>query len=365
MKVVIISRAIFPMVAPRSMRATELAKEFAREGHDVILYGVLGEFDYSSFEKENNLRVKDLGPTRFAKLNSDGQDKNSLINKVSSLFLHRLLEYPDVELVFRVNKVLKKERDIDLLITIAHPYPIHWGAAWNKNRNNNFPTTWIADCGDPYMGNPFYKPLFYFKYIEKWFCKKVDYLTVPLEEAKDAYYPEFQSKIRVIPQGFKFEIPKNIEEPDNEVLTFIYAGIFYENNRDPRPFLDYLKRQLIDFRFIVYTKSVNLIKDYQKDLGDKLVIRDYIPREDLLEKMREADFLINIENINTVQSPSKLIDYAISGRPILSINTRNMNYDNINAFLKRNYSGSFKLKNLNQYHISNVVEKFIELCIES
>ncbi len=34
--------------------------------------------------------------------------------------------------------------------------------------------------------------------------QKVNYITVPIEEAREAYYEEFRNKIRVIPQGFDF-----------------------------------------------------------------------------------------------------------------------------------------------------------------
>ena len=70
---------------------------------------------------------------------------------------------------------------------------------------------WIADCGDPFMGaklETFRKP-FYFKYFEKDFCRKADYITVPAEGAKKAYYSEFLGKIRVIPQGFNFKQIEN------------------------------------------------------------------------------------------------------------------------------------------------------------
>lgn len=34
-KILIISRSFYPMNSPRSFRTTELAKEFARQGHEV------------------------------------------------------------------------------------------------------------------------------------------------------------------------------------------------------------------------------------------------------------------------------------------------------------------------------------------
>ena len=45
--------------------------------------------------------------------------------------------------------------------------------------------------------------------------------------------------------------------------------------------------------------------------------------------MSKMDFLINLENLNKEQSPSKLIDYAISKRPIFSFNQNNFNILNL------------------------------------
>lgn len=367
-KIVIVSAVIFPRISPRAMRATELAKEFARKGYDVTLYGVLGTFDYRDFERKYNIRVKNLGETRFFSLNSDnGTTKLSYKQKILSKLFKKHLDYPNIELAFRANRILKKEKDIDLLITIAMPFSIHWGAAYRKTKNkNNFPKVWIADCGDPYMGNKFNKPAFYFKYIEKWFCKKTDYITIPILNAKEAYYQEFHEKIKIIPQGF--DLSQSIKDInnlqiDNNVLTFIYAGTFYADVRDPRPLLEYLvSKKSLNFNFLIYTNSKGILKNYEQRLDDKLFIKDFIPRDELLSTMAKVDFLINFENNTAVQSPSKLIDYALVNKPILSINSsKGLNVKIVDEFLNKNYANSLKVGSLNKFDIRNVANQFIEL----
>src|SRR5699024_12169166 len=66
--------------------------------------------------------------------------------------LLQLFEYPDIELLFKVKKALREESGFDLLISIAVPHPIHWGTAWAWRKENPIAKTWVADCGDPYMG---------------------------------------------------------------------------------------------------------------------------------------------------------------------------------------------------------------------
>lgn len=364
--VTIIGSVIYPRMTPRAMRTTELAKEFARRGHNVTIYAVLGKYDYTEFKEKYGIEIKNLGPTCFFNINSDIEEvKSSFIHRVFNKIFKTIIEFPDIELAFKTNSVLKKEKHIDLLITVAIPFPIHWGAAFRKMKSvNYFPKVWIADCGDPYMGNQLHKRPFYFKYVEKWFCRKVNYITVPIEEARKAYYPEFHDKIKVIPQGFDFSgLTELKNETNNKVPVFIYAGVFYTGVRDPRPFLEYLvSRSDMQFLFIVYTRSKDVLAPYEDLLKDKLEVRDYIPREELLKEMSKVDFLVNFENNTAVQSPSKLIDYALSGRPILSLNTKNeLDEGLIVDFLTGNYAASLKIDNIQQYNIENVVQSFLDL----
>jgi len=73
------------------------------------------------------------------------------------------------------------------------------------------------------------------------------------------------------------------------------------------------------------------------------------------------DFLVNIENGTGVHSPSKLIDYALTDRPILSLDPFNLDKDNIDNFLRGNYEKQFVIKDIQQYNIKNVASKFLRL----
>lgn len=365
-KILIISQPIFPSQFPRAFRATELAKELARQGHDVTLYGVLGNYDYVQFEREASIKVKNIGKMLFSKFNSDGTYKWNLFDRGLRRLFGKLLEFPDIELMFKIPGILKKESGIDYLITVGMPYPLHWGAAFAKTfYPKKFPKKWIADCGDPYMGNKFNKPYFYFKYIEKWFCKIADYITIPLEAARQGYYKEFTEKIRVIPQGFNFDnLPTLKDDVQNHVPSFAYAGVFYPKKRDPTLLLEYLSSLKQDFKFVIFTSDMSLISPFMEKLGSKIEVHPYIPRDELLKILVNMDFLVNIENGTQIQSPSKLIDYALTGRPILSLNSFSLNKEIINDFLCGHYEKQFVVKDLQQYNIENVASKFVDLLDE-
>src|SRR5699024_8889428 len=179
----------------------------------------------------------------------------------------------------RVKKALKDESGYDLLISIAVPHPVHWGVAWARSKENPIATTWAADCGDPFMGADLdtFNKWFHFKYFEKYFCRKADFVTVPMEDAKKGYYPEFRNKIEVIPQGFNFEEVKinPSSYSKNHKPTFAYAGSFIPGRRDPRPFLDYLVSLRRNFKFILYTKNLALIEPWLQKSNGRIEARDY------------------------------------------------------------------------------------------
>ena len=71
------------------------------------------------------------------------------------------------------------------------------------------------------MGNSVTKPYFYFKYLEKFWGKKTDFITVPVIEAKNAYYIEVEHKIVEIPQGFDFSDIKLEVYKKSKITTFL------------------------------------------------------------------------------------------------------------------------------------------------
>ena len=368
-RILIISGAFFPQNSPRSFRTTELSKELSRQGHEVVVYIPKNNYNYSDFEKEFHLVVNDIGPFKFIPIEINGSQIIRLLRRILQRACLLLFEYPAIEYLFRIVRVLKNEKGYDAIISIAVPYPIHWGVARIIKRKPEIAKIWIADCGDPYMGcnrtaNRFNRHPFYFKFIEKKCFRRTNFITIPIENAKEGYYQEFHNKIIIIPQGFNFDEFKREEKfIKNNIVTFAYAGGFIPGFRDPRPFLDYLSSLNISFKFYIYTtnEGQNLIKEYIEKLGGKLEIFPYLPRLKLLENLCKMDFLVNFENSDNIQSPSKLIDYALTKRPILSVGTRDIHMDIIKEFLERDYSNQTVVDNIEQYNIKNVADSFLSL----
>lgn len=365
MRILIISQHVFPIKTPRAHRTTELIKEFSKRNYEITVYSVLGSFDYSDFEIKYNVTIKNLPAIfEYYPYSSDGKGKRFLIDKILSKVLGKIFEFPYIEFLFSIPKIFLKEPKFDVIISIAEPHQIHWGCSRAKKLYpDKFPEMWIADTGDPFFDNGNSKAHFkYFEKFEKEFCSLSNYITIPVQEAVNGYFNEFRHKLKIIPQGFNFEYPVKAEQPKNEILTFAYAGMFYKDIRNPKMFFNFLITLNFDFKFIIYTPDSKLINEYKGVLKEKLIINKPIDRSLLIHELKNVDFLVNIENINSPnQIPSKLIDYALTGRPILSINPVGINYQIVNEFLNKNFINALKVDNIEQYYIGNVVNKFEEL----
>lgn len=367
MKILIVTRYFTPDITPRSYRATELAKEFALQGHNVTVLTPRKAPEHADFEAEHGIIIKDLGVQAYKSIPAGNSKFTRFISRAFTRALLMALDYPSIEWMFKVRRALTRENEYDLLISIAAPHSVHWGTAWAWRNNRSLAKTWVADCGDPYMGctNDTFTKWPHFAHLEKSFMRNADYVTIPVEGAISGYYPEFHSKIHVIPQGFKIDNSLMDQYVQNGIPHFAYAGGFSAGLRDPRPLLDFLTTIHLDFRFFVFSSNIDLIRAYKDTLGDKLVLNDIVPRDQLLKRLANMEFLINMQNRETtVQRPSKLIDYAICGRPVLNIGPY-LDPDVILQFLHGNYSTAMPIDDIEQYRIENVVARFLALADSS
>jgi hypothetical protein len=73
------------------------------------------------------------------------------------------------------------------------------------------------------------------------------------------------------------------------------------------------------------------------------------------------DFLVNFENNTTTQVPSKLIDYHLTGRPILSVRNQEVNESGLQEFFRSDYTSGQSTEGYEKYRIENVAESFLSL----
>ena len=210
------------------------------------------------------------------------------------------------------------------------------------------------------MLNPYLNVPKYMKRYEDMWCSLCDYISVPTKESYKGYYEQYWDKIRVIPQGFDFSKTPIAEYKKNDVPTFLFMGSVYPGVRDPHSFMNYLLKFNRPYKFIIMTRSP-LEEKYEIESNGKIVYITGKGRKDVVWECSKADFLINIVNPSTVQTPSKLIDYGIAGRPILDIDNDFCSDITFLEFYDGDYSGKRKMQNLDAYRIENVACLFVEL----
>lgn len=355
-KILIITKAFYPNLSPRAFRATELALEFDRMGFQVTVFIPNLETEkLINFKETNKIIFENIGKTVFKPILSE-----NIFSRILKRLLKLLFEYPDVELIWKIYIKLKNENGYDALISIASPHTIHWGVALALRKNQGFTKNWIADCGDPYFGceTDTFKKLFYFKYIEKYWNKKCKYITVPVESAIEAYFSDYRNKIRIIPQGFNFDYTILRSYNKNIIPTFAYTGDL-NKIRNPIPFLNFISKLDLDFKFIMYTDA-DIVTPFVKILNGKLEVRKFTLRNEFLPVLSQMDFLVNFENPTSKQVPSKLIDYAFVNRPVLSVG-KIIDEALVLNFLNGNYNGKLLLPDIQNYYISKIANDFIEL----
>ena len=361
-KVLIVTHWFYPRQNPRAFRAFELYKKL-REKYNVDV--IIGDYKYHLKHNED-----------FCVL--DKFDNSTIINKNARLsnlgiiqICQQIVQYFVGErFLLTTGPYIYNKVDIELydsVISIGLPFYSHLIVSLKLNKLvNRNKIVAISDWGDPFVGDSKRKLAPYFDKIQKYVCNYFDYVVTPTETAV-SYYEKYTDnrKIKVIPQGFDFNEVKVKVHKKFEVPHFAYAGIFYSDKRNPEKFLQFLASITDDFVFTIYTIKhgpmyQDVIAKYEKILGDKLVVCDMVPRLECIEFLSENDFLINIDNISSIQIPSKLIDYGLAKRPVLSFKQDKIPKQKFMNFLKGKYEGA-QIINLEPYNIENVCNRFIEL----
>ncbi|WP_220486493.1 glycosyltransferase [Luteimonas sp. MC1782] len=367
-KYLIVSRSFYPANSPRANRTTELAKELCRQGHTVTVL-TPHHPEQDALAAEYGMAMADLGQDLWPEVPISFRGKQNMMLRAIRRALLLAIDYPSIQLLWRTARALERLPRHDVLISIAAPHPVHWGVARAQRRGRLPADVWLADCGDPYMGreNDSFSVMPHFSFPEKAFCRGADAITVPVEGARDAYYPEFRSKIHVIPQGFRFadyEHLKMITPLQDGVVRFAYAGLFIPGRRDPTRFLQELAERKEVFEFHVFTTSPMLVEPFAKR-DPRIIVRDVLPRRRVMEELASMDFVVNFENVGARQTPSKLIDYWLCGRPILNLRDHDLPTEVIHQFLAGRYDAALQIDRPERYDISNVVCQFDRLADES
>lgn len=373
MKIHIVTGSFTPDINPRAFRSFELARQFALCGHQVTVsnFSYTDGYNYADLEKKLGVKIIVIPVYIQSKISqvknkSQSKLKQSIKELIRYCFAGKLFLYERT-----VSKMLFIPKDTDLVISVSVPFLTHYSTAnlRRKHSRDYANTVFVADSGDPFSTCQQFKIAPYFKLLERKVLRWFDYLTIPTSQAIDAYKELMPlKKIKIIPQGFNFEIRNNFQPlvSKNSIPHFAYAGVFYEGIRNPIFLFDYLAKLDKNFKFYLFLREKSqftewLFSTYSDKLKDKMIVQYGLERDNLLLELRKMDFLINIGNTTTVQVPSKIIDYALVDRPYISFNEQNFNEMVFDEFLRGDYHNADKVPDLEIYDIRNVAKQFLSL----
>lgn len=369
MKIHIIGGFFYPQLGPRSNRITELTKEFIRLGHtvNVTVITETERFDHEAYAKKIGINrwqnLKLYHKPAVGEKVVEGHSKSLPIIPILHKWADYLMGGNEFIHARVISKSLDIDEDTDMVISISFPFQCILGTSiyLRKHHVNNH-CVLIAESSDPHSGNHLAS---WFKYVDRWAYKPYHYLVVPTEVAIPAYTELLpQERIRVIPQGFNFDEVNLYKGERAKPVKFAYSGSFFKDIRNPEFLFAFLDKQTIEYEFHWYMLYESpyfseLIKKYP-NLDSKTHKYVALGRDELLYELSKMDFLINIDNATSTQRPSKIIDYAITGRPILSCNKDNFSEKKMLDYLQGNYYDTMTV-DLSKYDIKNVAQQFITL----
>lgn len=358
-RILIITFAYAPMVSARAFRWTALAEDFAASGWqvDVVTCWMPGA---AESEVRGGVRIHRAGWRRVERLrrmvrDTRGQEPQPAAGSreapapgIAARLLQflrehlwRRLYWPDTSCLWywparRAAIALVRAYRHDAIVSVS---PTFSAVLVGRAAHRAYPKSrWILDFGDPFSLQEEAPPNNTALYgslnrrVERDALSRADAISVTTPETAARYaaaFPESARKLHVIPP--LLSIPEaGAETPlfaQDGVVRFVYVGTLYRGLREPQFMLDLfellcargpgVRREL--HLFGDAHAFAELLAERQRSLGAALRVHGTVPRETVARAVRGADVLVNIGNATRDQIPSKVVEYAASGKPILNI----------------------------------------------
>ena len=352
-RILIISFSYRPLNNPRAFRWTHLSEEIVAAGYtvDVVTSWVPGCPDT---EYIGNLSIHRAGWKFLERLRGRRRLAREQAGKVEILkapslllkasravlkgvnWLWRSLYWPDPSCLWffparQMALALVAQNKYDVVISVAPTFTAV--AVGHSVHKRVVDAVWLLDLGDPFSfleGAPPNNTVLY-GWLNRWYERKVfsqaDVISVTNPQTQQRYaedFPESATKLLVIPpllslpkSGAKSTVPGRL----------VYIGTMYRNIREPGFLLELFRRALKadlshDTELHCYgdvSSCLDIIAGYAPLLGKRVFFHGVVSREVAAQALDEAHFLINIGNETTYQLPSKVVEYAATGKPVINL----------------------------------------------
>jgi hypothetical protein len=361
-RVLIISFSYAPMLNPRAFRWTALAEGIARRGIEV---DVITSWVTKSplVEHHNGVTVYRAGwhwleslrelirrrRNRVPAQSTAGADGKRAIARMWLRHVVQFLNaqvwsklyWPDsnCQWYFPARQIalrLVRSRQYDTIVSVAPSFTaVLVGQVARKASSSS---RWILDLGDPFSFLTEFPPNNLRLYeslnkrVERHAFDKASGISVTNSATSGTYaklFPESAHKLKVIPPLLTpvRNAGKQRFFPEGKVKRLVYTGTLYRNLREPGFLLNLFEASLadnsigpIELHFFGDVSSCASIFDRYRSLIDtKLFIHGLVSRDAVARATNEATILVNIGNDTVSQLPSKVVEYAATGKPIVNI----------------------------------------------
>lgn len=357
-RVLVVTFSFRPLNNPRAFRWSLLCDRLAAAGLevDVVTSWVPGS---EAVERNQGLTVYRAGNRWIEALRarfrgaravagvSAPSGKSSILEQArsglvrSGLLVWRSLHWPDASCLWywparRVVDCLMRASRYDAIIVVAPAYTAVLVGMHAKRRQQD--AGLLLDIGDPFSFLAESPPNNTWLYaalnrrMETAALAASSRVSVTNENVKERYaaaFPGIRKRLEVIPPMLSLAPAQggrpDIFEPGRR--NIVYVGTLYRGLREPTFLLALVEqaRQLgamenVDLHFVGDVSAcAELIEPHRIASGGNLKVHGLVPRPRVAQIMNSADILINIGNESLTQLPSKVVEYAATGRPVINL----------------------------------------------
>ena len=239
--------------------------------------------------------------------------------------------FPDWLLCFlplyrkRLRKLMKLCKYSYIIIGVT-PFSLLMLSKWLRMNIND--CSIIADMSDPFsfnMGNRGrFRRIRIARYIETRafpYFDKIIVLNETIQRRYQQLYPKLAEKFQVVEQGVDEVFINKIKafSGSNTIadeFTFLYAGGFYKNGRNPSNLYKAFELSELDCKLEIYG---NIRKINRPQTSNKIKYHKALDKMQLADITAKANALILFDNDYGYQVPGKTIETLASGKPVLFI----------------------------------------------
>lgn len=381
MNILIINYYYAPTTDAHAYRWMQIAKHYTKQGYFVeVLTGKVANTPRE--EILDGVKVKRIGLIEKKPIDVLNQVPASLLSciklSIINFFrpLYRKLYWPDASwhwapsVLFEM--IARRNIKYDLVVSYYPCFSAHIAGSFLKKISQYPDFKWVIDYGDPFCASDTWQPNNYYLYdrlnrkVERSYAD-LGNIVLTNDETRNSYLNKLGSDISIslIPHLVDLDIfySNNYvhQVRSGGEIHFLYIGAFHPGIREPHRLIE-LVRELNKHRYQkVYLDMYGPANGFNFNSIDSPEIRHsgYIDRKLAIECLKNADFIVNVDNYNCVMTPSKIVECIATGRPIINVANPEVRYAPLKKYEDLGYAIS-----INEKYLDDAVLKRLEIFLK-